>query len=107
MFLKRFQIIFLPSKDWKKHPQKLVRKTQIHFFFLTANTAQMAQTEEIMFQNVAYRPTAYRTGVESKYNIAHYFSFWLLTTIVCRSLWIRVIKGKTLSKQKVMPKKFD
>ena len=49
----------------KKHPKKLLRKTQIHFFFLTATalTAQMAQTEEFMFENVAYRPTVYRTGV--------------------------------------------
>ena len=54
--------IFLPSKSWKKHPQKLPRKTQIHFFFLTASSAQMAETEEIMFQNVAYRPTVYKTG---------------------------------------------
>jgi len=50
----------------KNHPQKLLRKTQIHFFFLTASTAQMAQTEEFMFQNVAYRPTVYRTGFLSK-----------------------------------------
>ena len=43
----------------------MLRKTQIHFFFLTAltaQTAQTAQTEEFMFQNVAYRPTVYRTG---------------------------------------------
>ena len=32
-------------------------------FFLTALTAQTATTEEFMFQNVAYRPTVYRTGV--------------------------------------------
>ena len=37
----------------------MLRKTQIHFFFLAAQTAQ---TEEFMFQNVAYRPTVYRTG---------------------------------------------
>ena len=24
---------FLPTKCWKNHPQKLLRKTQIHFFF--------------------------------------------------------------------------
>ena len=54
--------MFLPTKTWKKHPQKLLRKTQIHFFFLTAWAAQTAQTEEFMFQNVAYRPTVYRTG---------------------------------------------
>ena len=47
----------------RNHPQKLLRKTQIHFFFLTAWGAQMAQSEEFMFQNVAYRPTVYRTGV--------------------------------------------
>ena len=26
------KIFFLPTKSWKKHPQKLLRKTQIHFF---------------------------------------------------------------------------
>ena len=62
MFLKIFQKFFLPSKSWKNHPQKLLRIPQIHFFSLTASTAQMAQTEEIMFQNVAYWPTVYRTG---------------------------------------------
>ena len=49
--------------SWKNHPQKLLRKTQIHFFSLTAWAAQTAQTEEFMFQNVAYRPTVYKTGV--------------------------------------------
>ena len=34
----------------------------MHFFPLTASIAQMAQTEEFMFQNVAYRPTVYKTG---------------------------------------------
>ena len=63
-FQKKFKI-FLLTKSWKNHPQKLLRKTQIHFFFLTASSAQMAQTEEFMFQNLAYRPTVYRTGVIS------------------------------------------
>ena len=62
-FSMRLLKFFLPSKSWKNHPQKLLRKTQIHFFSLTASTAQMAQTEEFMFQNAAYRPTVYRTGV--------------------------------------------
>ena len=31
--------------------------------YALASTAQMAQTEEFMFQNVAYRTTAYRNGV--------------------------------------------
>ena len=34
-------------------------KLKSTFFPLTASTAQMAQTEEFMFQNVAYRPTVY------------------------------------------------
>ena len=52
---------FCPQKLKKKHPQKLLRKTQIHFFPLTAWAAQTAKTEEFMFQNVAYRPTVYKT----------------------------------------------
>ena len=63
MFLKKLKNKFLPIKSLKNHPQNLLRKTQIHFFCLTASTAQMAQTEEFMFQNVAYRPTVYRTGL--------------------------------------------
>ena len=56
MFSKKFRFFFfLPAKSWKNHRQKLLRKTQIHFFFLTASTAQMTQTEEFLFQNVAYR----------------------------------------------------
>ena len=41
----------------------MLRIPQIHFFFLTALTAQTATTEEFMFQNVAYWPTVYRTGI--------------------------------------------
>ena len=55
----------MPTKSWKNHPKKLLRKTQIHFFYLTAQTAQ---TEEFMFENVAYRPTVYRTGVKGVAN---------------------------------------
>ena len=51
----------LTTKKWKKKPQKLLRKTQIHFFSLLPWAAQMAQTEKFMFQNVAYRTTVYRT----------------------------------------------
>ena len=63
IMFKKIIVFFLPTKGWKNHPQKLLRKTQIHFFPLTASTAQMAQTEEFMFQNVAYWPTVYRTGI--------------------------------------------
>ena len=50
----------LPTKSWKKHPQRFLRKTQIHYFSLLPWAAQTAQTEELMFQNMAYRPTVYR-----------------------------------------------
>ena len=51
----------------------MLRIPQIHFFFLTVLTAQTAQTEEFMFQNVAYWPTVYRTGFTS--------------TCCCRTVW--------------------
>ena len=65
IFKNKFKFFFA-AKSWKNHPQKLLRKTQIHFFFLTILSAQTAQTEEFMFQNVAYRPTVYRTGITAR-----------------------------------------
>ena len=56
----------------------MLRKTQIHFFFLTASSAQMAQTEEFMFQNVAYRPTVYRTGARVEILQKICFAFWAM-----------------------------
>ena len=50
----------LPTKSWKKHP----KSSSIVLFFLAAQTAK---TEEFMFQNVAYRPTVYKTGVCNRY----------------------------------------
>ena len=58
--LKNFNF-FCPQKVEKNHPQKLLRIPQI----FTALTAQTAQTEEFMFQNVAFRPTVYRTGTQT------------------------------------------
>ena len=62
---------------------RLLRKTQIHFFFLTAWAAQMAKKEEFMFQNLAYRPTVYRTGV---------FRNNLISEFVARKLSIGICK---------------
>ena len=56
----------LHPKSWKKHPQKLLRKTQIHFFSLLPWAAQMAETEEFMFQNVTYRPTCWKKEIGFK-----------------------------------------
>ena len=47
MFLRKFKKKDFAHKKLKNHPQKLLRKTLIHFFFLTASTAQMAQTGPI------------------------------------------------------------
>ena len=55
-----FYYYFLATKSWKNHPQKLLRSTQ----FFSPIAAQTAQTEESIFQNLAYRATAYK--IESK-----------------------------------------
>ena len=57
-FQKKFK---LPTKSWKNHPQKCSEKLQSTFFSLLPERPK--QTEEFMFQNVAYRPTVYRTGI--------------------------------------------
>ena len=35
----------MPTKGWKNHPQKLLRKTQLHFFFFTAWAAKRPKQE--------------------------------------------------------------
>ena len=61
-FLKYLKKTFCPQKV-EKTPSKVAQKNSNPLFFLTAWAAQTAQTEEFMFQNVAYRPTVYRTGL--------------------------------------------
>ena len=55
-------ISFCPQKIEKNTLKSCSEKLKSTFFSLTASTAQMSQTEELMFQNVAYRPTVYITG---------------------------------------------
>ena len=67
LYLKQFYVkqLFSAEATWKvekKHPQNCLRNTEIDFFSLLLWAAQTAQTEEFMFQNVAYRPAVYRTG---------------------------------------------
>ena len=50
----------------RKPPSKVAQNNSNPLFFLTAWAAQMAQTEEFMFQNMAYRTTVYRTGAVTK-----------------------------------------
>ena len=65
IFSKKNKICFGLQKV-EKPPSKDAQKNSNPFFLLTASSAQTAQTEEFMFQNVAYRPTVYRTGVPSE-----------------------------------------
>ena len=62
MFLENFRFFFA-LKKLKKPPSKVAQISSNPLFSLAASTAQIAQTEEFMFQNVAYRPTVYRTVV--------------------------------------------
>ena len=50
-------------------PPLLNLSTRLSTAALPGQTTKMAQTLESMFQNVAYRPTVYRTGVCSCRNI--------------------------------------
>ena len=62
IFLKILKVFFA-HKKLKKPPSKVAQKNSNPLFFsLLPWAAQTAQTEEFMFQNVAYRPTVYRTG---------------------------------------------
>ena len=62
IFLKSFYIFFAHKKLKKTTLRSCSEKLKSTFFSLLPWAAQMAQTEEFMFQIVAYRPTVYRTG---------------------------------------------
>ena len=61
IFFKKYK--FFAHKKLKKPPSKVAQKKLNPLFFLTAWAAQTTTTEEFMFQNVAYRPTVYKTGI--------------------------------------------
>ena len=50
------------NEKFKRTPSEVDMK---YFFSLLSQASQTAQTEEFMFQIVAFRPTVYRTGAES------------------------------------------
>ena len=54
MFSKKKNQFFFALKKLKKTPSKVAQKNSNPLFFLTASSAQTSQTEEFMFQNVAY-----------------------------------------------------
>ena len=55
MFLKKSQSFSCPQKIEKKTTLKSCSEKLKYTFFPSASTAQMGQTEEFMFQNMAYR----------------------------------------------------
>ena len=59
---KKFFDFFCPQKVEKKTLKSCSEKLN---FFPYCLGCQMAQTEEFMLENVAYRPTVYRTGLET------------------------------------------
>ena len=73
----------------KKTPSKVAQNSSNPLFSLTASTAQMAQTEEIIFQNVAYWPTVYRTGDKVKNFCDHCMILWEMAgdLLTSRSFW--------------------
>ena len=60
-----FNFFFFVNKKLKKSPSK-VANTQINFSPSWA--AQTDQTEEFMFENVAHRPTVYKTGTRKSFS---------------------------------------
>ena len=66
------------SKNWKNHLKKLLTLAEIpsfQKFLFYCPTAQMA---EVMVQNLAYRATVYRTGVQMKTSKSHSEIIWHL-----------------------------
>jgi hypothetical protein len=61
MFLKFKKKIFA-LKKLKKPPSKVAQKNSNPLFSPYCQHSPNGPTEEFMFQNVAYRPTVYRTG---------------------------------------------
>ena len=61
-----FLIIFFDLKKLRKPPSKIDQKYSI---FFPPIAAQTSQTEEFIFQNVAYRATVYRSGYRTKLKI--------------------------------------
>ena len=59
---KNYNCFFCPQKVEKTTLKSCSEKLKPTFFSLLPWAAQTAQTEEFVFQIVAYRPTVYRTG---------------------------------------------
>ena len=100
MFLRKFKICFA-HKKLKKLPPKVAQKNSNPLFSLTASTAQI---EEFMFQNVAYRPTVYRTGDPFLFFLffrimnfsCYFYPAFMYTHKACRKVWNSGGAGSTV-----------
>ena len=63
MFSKKKKNFFCPQKVGKNTLKSCSEKLKSNFFSLLPGRPKTDQTEELMFQNVAYRPTVHRTGI--------------------------------------------
>ena len=63
IFKKKIKFFFAHKKLKKITLKSCSENLKSTFFPLLPRAAQMAQKEEFMFENVAYRPTVYRTGI--------------------------------------------
>ena len=60
--LYMYIVMFFDHDKLKKPPSKDAQKYSFLKIAFLPWAAQTAQAEEFMFQNVAYRPTVYKTG---------------------------------------------
>ena len=84
--LKIFKMLFWPPKVEKTTLKIFAEFLRSTFFSSTALTAQMAQTE-FKFQNVAYWPTVYRTGLQRLSGIFYKF-------LIC--IWLTLYSTKNM-----------
>ena len=68
VFLKQ-KLIFFAHEKLKKNTLKSCSEILNLFFALLPWSAQTAQIEEFVFQNVAYRPTVYKTRIWSQVDL--------------------------------------
>ena len=83
-FQNFFKFFFGPQKVEKTTLKSCSEFLKSTFFFLTALTAQTAQTEEFLFKNLAYWLTVYRTG-EKPFEL--HCGYALRTTHVVSIVW--------------------
>ena len=100
MFLKE-HVIICQWKVEKYHSKVGKQYSKVIFFVLLPWTVQAAQTEEFMIQNVAYRPTVYKTGTitaqshththqENKFGstfMANIDLYGILMNVITASIW--------------------